>query len=95
MERKRRIYTDNFKMKCIGEMLDGKIADEVCRENGIISFSTLSEWMKAVLEAFFSDDKIDKLKKRQREIEAQLKEAKRLIREKERETEILRKIQHF
>ena len=79
MERKRRIYTDNFKMKCIGEMLDGKIADEVCRENGI-SLSALSAWKEAVLEAAFADDEIEELKKRQKETEEQLEKAKRLIR---------------
>ena len=94
MGRKRRIYTDDFKMKCIGELLDGKTADEVCRENGI-SFTALSAWKEAVLEAAFADDEIEELKKRQKEIEAQLEEAKRLIREKERKTEILRKIQTF
>lgn len=94
MGRKRRIYTDEFKMKCIGELLDGKTADEVCRENGI-SLSALSAWKEAVLEAAFADDEIKELKKHQKEIEAQLEEAKCLIREKERETEILRKEQHF
>ena len=71
MGRKRRIYTDDFKMKCIGELLDGKTTDEVCRENGI-SFSALSAWKEAVLEAAFADDEIEELKKRQKEIEAQL-----------------------
>lgn len=94
MGRKRRIYTDDFKMKCIGELLDGKTTDEVCRENGI-SFSVLSAWKEAVLEAAFADDEIEELKKRQKETEVQLEEAKCLISEKERETEILRKIQPF
>ena len=74
--------------------MDGKTADEVCRENDI-SFSALSAWKEAVIEAAFADDEIEELKKRQKEIEAQLEEAKCLIREKERETEILRKEQHF
>ena len=81
-------------MKCVGELLDGKTTDEVCRENGI-SLSSLSAQKEVVLEASFADDEIEELKKRQKEIEAQLEEAECLIREKERETEILRKIQPF
>ena len=58
-----------------------------------ISLSALSAWKEAVLEAAFADDQIEELKKSQKEIEVQLEEAKYLIREKE--TEILRKIQPF
>ena len=52
--------------------MDGKTADEVCRDNGI-SLSAFSAWKEAVLEAAFADDKIEKLKKLQKETEARLK----------------------
>ena len=81
-------------MKCVGELLDGKTTDEVCRENGI-SLSALSAQKEEVLEAAFADDEIEELKKRHKVIEAQLKETNRQKSKLDHEAEILRKIQPF
>ena len=48
MGRNKKTYTDEFKVKCIKELLDGKSFSEVCSSNNV-SPSTLSDWKKAIL----------------------------------------------
>ena len=45
MGRNKKTYTDEFKKKCIQELMEGKSASEVCADNSI-SPSTLSDWKK-------------------------------------------------
>ena len=42
MGRNRKPYTDEFRKKCIQELMEGKSASEVCADNSI-SPSTLSD----------------------------------------------------
>ena len=48
MGRNKKTYTDEFKLKCIKELLDGKAFSEVCSSNNVAP-STLSDWKKAFL----------------------------------------------
>ena len=43
MGRNKKTYTDEFKLKCIKELLDGKAFSEVCSSNNV-SHSTLSDY---------------------------------------------------
>ena len=43
MGRNRKTYKDEFKLKCIKELLDGKAFSEVCSSNNV-SHSTLSDY---------------------------------------------------
>ena len=43
MGRNKKTYTDEFKLKCIKELLDGKAFSEVCSSNNVAP-STLSDW---------------------------------------------------
>ena len=94
MGRNKKTYTDEFKKKCIQELMEGKTATEVCADNSI-SPSTLSDWKKTFLDNGFGNKELKKIQKRQQETEAQLEAAKLLIRQKELEIELLKKEQRF
>ena len=89
MSRNKKTYTDEFKKKCIQELMEGKSASEVCADNSI-SPSTLSDWKKAVLENGFGSKELKIAQKLQQETEARLEAAKLLIWKKELEIELLK-----
>ena len=67
MGRNKKTYTEEFKKKCIKELLDGKTASEVCAGNSI-SPSTLSDWKKAILENGFGSKELKKAQKLQQDV---------------------------
>ena len=85
----KKTYTDEFRKKCIQELMEGKSASEVCADNSI-SPSTLSDWKKAILENGFGSKELKKAQKLQQETEARLEAAKLLIWKKELEIELLK-----
>ena len=89
MGRNKKTYTDEFRKKCIQELMEGKSASEVCADNSI-SPSTLSDWKKAVLENGFGSKELKIAQKLQQETEARLEAAKLLIWKKELEIELLK-----
>ena len=89
MGRNKKTYTDEFKKKCIQELMEGKSASEVCADNSI-SPSTLSDWKKAILENGFGSKELNIAQKLQQETEARLEAAKLLIWKKELEIELLK-----
>ena len=89
MGRNKKTYTDEFKKKCIQELMEGKSASEVCADNSI-SPSTLSDWKKAILENGFGSKELKIALKLQQETEARLEAAKLLIWKKELEIELLK-----
>ena len=89
MGRNKKTYTDEFKKKCIQELMEGKSASEVCADNNI-SPSTLSDWKKAILENGFGSKELKIAQKLQQETEARLETAKLLIWKKELEIELLK-----
>ena len=89
MGRNKKTYTDEFKKKCIQELMEGKSASEVCADNSI-SPSTLSDWKKAILENGFGSKELKIAQKLQQETEARLEAAKLLIWKKELEIEMLK-----
>ena len=89
MGRNKKTYTDDFKKKCIQELMEGKSASEVCADNSI-SPSTLSDWKKAILENGFGSKELKIAQKLQQETEARLEAAKLLIWKKELEIELLK-----
>ena len=94
MGRNKKTYTDEFKKKCIQELMEGKSASEVCADNSI-SPSTLSDWKKAILENGFGSKELKKAQKLQKETETRLEAARLLIGQKELEIELLNKEQRF
>ena len=89
MGRNKKTYTDEFKKKCIQELMEGKSASEVCADNSI-SPSTLSDWKKAILENGFGSKELKIAQKLKQETEARLEAAKLLIWKKELEIELLK-----
>ena len=89
MGRNKKTYTDEFKKKCIQELMEGKSASEVCADNSI-SPSTLSDWKKAILENGFGSKELKIAQRLQQETEARLEAAKLLIWKKELEIELLK-----
>ena len=89
MGRNKKTYTDEFKKKCIQELMEGKSASEVCADNSI-SPSTLSDWKKAILENGFGSKELKIAQKLQQETEARLEAAKLLIWKKELEIVLLK-----
>ena len=89
MGRNKKTYTDEFKKKCIKELMEGKSASEVCADNSI-SPSTLSDWKKAILENGFGSKELKIAQKLQQETEARLEAAKLLIWKKELEIVLLK-----
>ena len=89
MGRNKKTYTDEFKKKCIQELMEGKSDSEVCADNSI-SPSTLSDWKKAILENGFGSKELTIAQKLQQETEARLEAAKLLIWKKELEIELLK-----
>ena len=89
MGKNNKTYTDEFKKKCIQELMEGKSASEVCADNSI-SPSTLSDWKKAILENGFGSKELKIAQKLQQETEARLEAAKLLIWKKELEIELLK-----
>ena len=89
MGRNKKTYTDEFKKKCIQELMEGKSASEVCADNSISS-NTLSDWKKAILENGFGSKELKIAQKLQQETEARLEAAKLLIWKKELEIELLK-----
>ena len=89
MGRNKKTYTDEFKKKCIQELMEGKSASEVCADNSI-SPSTLSDWKKAILENGFGSKELKIAQKLQQDTEARLEAAKLLIWKKELEIELLK-----
>ena len=89
MGRNKKTYTDEFKKKCIQELMEGKSASEVCADNSI-SPSTLSDWKKAILENGFGSKELKIAQKLQQETETRLEAAKLLIWKKELEIELLK-----
>ena len=94
MGRNKKTYTEEFKKKCIKELLDGKTASEVCAGNSI-SPSTLFDWKRTFLDNGFCNKEIKKIQKLQQETQAQLEAATLLIGQKELEIELLKKEQRF
>ena len=94
MGRNKKTYTDEFKVKCIKELLDGKSFSEVCSSNNV-SPSTLSDWKKAILLNGFGNKEVKRLQRLQEETEGKLAAAKAIIGQKELEIELLKKEQRF
>ena len=90
MGRNKKTYTDEFKKKCIKELMEGKSASEVCAGNNI-SPSTPSDWKKAIHECGFCGKELKKAQKLQQETEVQLEAAKVLIGQKLLDIELLKK----
>ena len=94
MGRNKKTYTDEFKLKCIKELLDGKAFSEVCSSNNV-SPSTLSDWKKAILLNGFGNREVKRLQRLQEETEEKLAAAKAIIGQKELEIDLLKKDQRF
>ena len=94
MGRNKKTYTDEFKVKCIKELLDGKSFSEVCFSNNV-SPSTLSDWKKAILLNGFGNKEVKRLQRLQEETEEKLAAAKAIIGQKELEIDLLKKEQRF
>ena len=94
MGRNKKTYTDEFKVKCIKELLDGKSFSEVCSSNNV-SPSTLSDWKKAILSNGFGNKEVKRLQRLQEETEEKLAAAKAIIGQKELEIDLLKKEQRF
>lgn len=94
MGRNKKTYTDEFKVKCIKELLDGKAFSEVCSSNNVAP-STLSDWKKAILLNGFGNKEVKRLQKLQEETEEKLAAAKAIIGQKELEIDLLKKEQRF
>lgn len=94
MGRNKKTYTDEFKLKCIKELLDGKAFSEVCSSNNVAP-STLSDWKKAILLNGFGNKEVKRLQKLQEETEEKLAAAKTIIGQKELEIDLLKKEQRF
>ena len=94
MGRNKKTYTDEFKLKCIKELLDGKAFSEVCSSNNVAP-STLSDWKKAFLLNGFGNREVKRLQRLQEEAEEKLAAAKAIIGQKELEIDLLKKDQRF
>ena len=94
MGRNKKTYTDEFKLKCIKDLLDGKAFSEVCSSNNVAP-STLSDWKKAILLNGFGNKEVKRLQKLQEETEEKLAAAKTIIGQKELEIDLLKKEQRF
>ena len=94
MGRNKKTYTDEFKLKCIKELLDGKAFSEVCSSNNVAP-STLSDWKKAILLNGFSNKEAKRFQKLHEEAEEKLAAAKAIIGQKELEIDLLKKDQRF
>ena len=94
MGRNKKTSTDEFKVKCIKELLDGKSLSEVCSSNNV-SPSTLSDWKKAILLNGFGNKEAKRFQKLHEEAEEKLAAAKAIIGQKELEIDLLKKEQRF
>ena len=94
MGRNKKTYTDEFKLKCIKELLDGKAFSEVCSSNNVAT-STLSDWKKAILLNGFGNKEAKRFQKLHEEAEEKLAAAKAIIGQKELEINLLIKEQRF
>ena len=94
MGRNKKTYTDEFKGKCIKELLDGKAFSEVCSSNNVAP-STLSDWKKAILLNGFGNKEAKRFQKLHEEAEEKLAAAKAIIGQKELEIDLLKKDQRF
>ena len=94
MGRNKKTYTDEIKLKCIKELLDGKAFSEVCSSNNVAP-SMLSDWEKAVLLNGFDNKEVKRLQKLKEETEEKLAAAKTIIGQKELEIDLLKKEQRF
>ena len=94
MGRNKNTYTDEFKLKCIKELLDGKAFSEVCSSNNVAP-STLSDWKKAILLNGFGNKEAKRFQKLHEEAEEKLAAAKAIIGQKELEIDLLKKDQRF
>ena len=94
MGRNKKTYTDEFKLKCIKELLDGKAFSEVCSSNNVAP-STLSDWKKAILLNGFGNKEAKRFQKLHGEAEEKLAAAKAIIGQKELEIDLLKKDQRF
>ena len=94
MGRNKKTYTDDFKLKCIKELLDGKAFSEVCSSNNVAP-STLSDWKKAILLNGFGNKEAKRFQKLHEEAEEKLAAAKAIIGQKELEIDLLKKDQRF
>ena len=94
MGRNKKTYTDEFKLKCIKELLDGKAFSEVCSSNNVAP-STLSDWKKAILLNGFGNKEAKRFQKLHEEAEEKLAAAKTIIGQKELEIDLLKKEQRF
>ena len=94
MGRNKKTYTDEFKLKCIKELLDGKAFSEVCSSNNVAP-STLSDWKKAILLNGFGNKEAKRFQKLHEEAEEKLAAAKAIVGQKELEIDLLKKEQRF
>ena len=94
MGRNKKTYTDEFKLKYIKELLDGKAFSEVCSSNNVAP-STLSDWKKAILLNGFGNKEAKRFQKLHEEAEEKLAAAKAIIGQKELEIDLLKKDQRF
>ena len=94
MGRNKKTYTDEFKLKCIKELLDGKAFSEVCSSNNVAP-STLSDWKKAILLNGFGNKEAKRFQKLHEEAEEKLAAAKAIIGQKELEIDLLKKDQRI
>lgn len=93
MGRNKKSYSEEFKKKCIKELMEGKAFGEVCSQNNVAP-STLSDWKKAFLEGIGNKEHA-KTEKKVTELEDQLRKAKEIIGQKELEIELLKKDLRF
>ena len=93
MGRKKKTYSDEFKRKCILELLDGKPFSEVAASNNLAP-STLSDWKKAFVEGSFSK-KAKQAEKETEEYMTKYLKAMEVIGKKKMEIELLRKTKNL
>ena len=93
MGRNKKTYTDEFKRKCMTELLDGKSFSDVCADNNVAP-STLSDWKKAFINGF-ANRETKKIQKEKEEMAARLQKATEIIGQKELEIELLKKDLRF
>jgi len=93
MGRNKKVYTDNFRIKCLSELMEGSSLGEVAAANDVAP-STLSDWKNAFKDGkLYSDAKSDK--KELEEYKEKYHKAVAVIGKKEMEIELLKKEQRF
>ena len=79
--KKKNTYSDDFKRKCISELMKGKEFSRVCIDNNIPP-STLSDWKKAILDSIGMKEKEER---KLAETEKELQKTQKILEEGVRE----------